>query len=230
MKYFKGNFMSVATALFSGLAAPLAGVIIAGSLIPWVHGKGMIVGLCSGLFIFVWINIGQFIHYPHRSYLETNVDNCTFGVNETARPIEPDNEDMFWLYKLSFLYVPLASLLTTIIVGLIASLIFGKQDPKELDPKLMVNLGQRCGCCCSTSCKQKCTCGVPYDELDAEYEKKEEIDLVDTNEWLPPNIIGYDEMNEAQNGTVLNKQHVKDKIQINLKNDGLQADEEFTQF
>ena len=52
--------------------------------------QGSTVGVLAGIFMTSWINIGQLIHYPHRSYLDTNVGNCTHLGNATATPIEED--------------------------------------------------------------------------------------------------------------------------------------------
>ena len=49
----------------------------------------------------------------------------------------------------------------------------GKQDPKELDPRTVINLADRFGWCCNEQQKERFWCGVPYDELDKEETEKQ---------------------------------------------------------
>ena len=53
----------------------------------------MTIGVCAGMFMTTWINIGQLITYPHREHLNTTVTNCTHlwgNTSATAYPIEED--------------------------------------------------------------------------------------------------------------------------------------------
>lgn len=47
-------------------------------------------GAIAAFAIGMWTALGSNISNPYRSYLDTNVDNCTFPANVTAEPIPED--------------------------------------------------------------------------------------------------------------------------------------------
>lgn len=179
MQYSRSNVMQLTTIVLNGLSAPTTGVVVAGSLIPWVTAKGSLIGMAAGYILIMWINIGQLIYYPHRTYLDTTVTNCSLPANSTILEIPSDPDGVFWLYSLSFQYVPLASLITTIAVAFVASLIMGKQDPQKLDPRSFIDLHKKCGCCCSNcSCDQSNEKSV-WEEKDDKVTKIDEVEYGD---------------------------------------------------
>lgn len=52
--------------------------------------QGAFLGLLSGVALTLTINAGYSREYPHREYLNTTVNNCSFLGNDTAREIPQD--------------------------------------------------------------------------------------------------------------------------------------------
>lgn len=55
-----------------------------------INFQGATIGLISGVLMALWMNTGYYSSGAHISYLDTNVENCTFYGNDTAREIPPD--------------------------------------------------------------------------------------------------------------------------------------------
>jgi sodium-coupled monocarboxylate transporter 8/12 len=147
-QYFQGNISQLTTILLSQLSSPTTSVFLAGSLLPWVTAKGVIIGMIIGFAFSSWIVIGQFFSYPHIAYLPTTISNCSLVGNATTIPlIFHDKNDVFSLYRISFQYFGLIGIVTSFIVAAIASCLTGRQDPKSIDPDTIVNMREKlCNC------------------------------------------------------------------------------------
>ncbi|KAG1701238.1 Sodium-coupled monocarboxylate transporter 1 [Nymphon striatum] len=57
------------------------------------------------------------------------------------------NKEIPVLYRISYLWLSGVGCLTTVIIGLIASLLTGRQDPHDLDPRLVCDISETFCCC-----------------------------------------------------------------------------------
>jgi sodium-coupled monocarboxylate transporter 8/12 len=161
-QYFQGNISQLTTLLLSQLSVP--SVFLAGSLLPWVTPKGAIIGMIVGFALSTWIIVGQFLNYPHIAYLPTTISNCSLSGNVTTIPnILHDKVNVFGLYRISFLYISLIGIATSIIVIAIASYFAGRQDPKSVDPDTIINLKEKF-CCCRNQQSGNIDLSTDYDD------------------------------------------------------------------
>ena len=167
---FDTHILQVVISWSSGLGSPVAALCMLGAAFPWTQWKGAFIGLFFGVFLTSWINVGQYLTPHHMSYLNTTVDDCQYPYNETFRAIPEDDEEVFGLYKVSFLWIGCLGWLTTFVVGFIASFLTCPHDPEALDPRLMIPWGKSFCCCMSgTSGTELCWCGVRHDENELIY-------------------------------------------------------------
>ncbi|XP_075284611.1 sodium-coupled monocarboxylate transporter 1 [Opisthocomus hoazin] len=131
--------LQAALSIFGMVSGPLLGLFALGILCSFANGIGAFVGLVSGFVISLWVGIGSQIYppLPERTkplYLSTagcNISSANLTSTETPlttifnapsseRPALADN----W-YSLSYLYFSTLGTLTTLVVGIIISLLTG---------------------------------------------------------------------------------------------------------
>ncbi|XP_009482980.1 sodium-coupled monocarboxylate transporter 1 [Pelecanus crispus] len=134
-----GALLQAALSIFGMIGGPLLGLFTLGILCSFANGIGAFVGLVSGFVISLWVGIGSQIYppLPERTkplYLSTAGCNITsvnltstgnplttvFNTTTAERPALADN----W-YSLSYLYFSTLGTLTTVVVGIIISLLTG---------------------------------------------------------------------------------------------------------
>lgn len=74
--------------------------------------------------------------------------------------------DVFPLYKISYLWHATVGALSTIILGLIVSLITGPTNPKTVNPKYIISLVDLCYCCLPEKIKRACRYWEPNEATD----------------------------------------------------------------
>ncbi|XP_042745867.1 sodium-coupled monocarboxylate transporter 1 [Lagopus leucura] len=133
--------LQAALSIFGMISGPLLGLFSLGILCSFANEIGAFVGLITGLVISLWVGIGSQIYppLPERtlplplstagcnisisSNLTTSTENpltTIFSTQAAKRPALADN----W-YSLSYLYFSTLGTLTTIVVGIIISLLTG---------------------------------------------------------------------------------------------------------
>ncbi|NXW03495.1 SC5A8 protein, partial [Fregetta grallaria] len=134
-----GALLQAALSIFGMVGGPLLGLFALGILCSFANGIGAFVGLVSGFVISLWVGIGSQIYppLPERTkplYLSTagcnissgnltsteNPLTTVFNTPTAERPALADN----W-YSLSYLYFSTLGTLTTVVVGIIISLLTG---------------------------------------------------------------------------------------------------------
>ncbi|NXF44663.1 SC5A8 protein, partial [Oceanites oceanicus] len=134
-----GALLQAALSIFGMVGGPLLGLFALGILCSFANGIGAFVGLVSGFVISLWVGIGSQIYppLPERTkplYLSTAGCNISsgnltstenpltkvFNTPAAERPALADN----W-YSLSYLYFSTLGTLTTVVVGIIISLLTG---------------------------------------------------------------------------------------------------------
>merc|ERR1719419_1679218 len=116
----------------------------------------------------MWIAIGSYVTRPYSSSLNTTTENCWIYPNTTdttpwvhgttshfmMTSTEPPGEDpLLPLYKMSYLWFPSIGMGTTVVLGLIISLITGPMKASEIEPGLMIPLIDRLFCYMPLSCR-----------------------------------------------------------------------------
>ncbi|NWI49635.1 SC5A8 protein, partial [Calyptomena viridis] len=146
-----GALLQAALSIFGMVGGPLLGLFALGILCSFANGIGAFVGLVSGFVISLWVGIGSQIYppLPERTkplYLSTAGCNISsgnitsteiplttvFSTPAAERPALADN----W-YSLSYLYFSTLGTLTTIVVGIIISLLTGGLK-QNTDPKFLL--------------------------------------------------------------------------------------------
>ncbi|XP_072339869.1 sodium-coupled monocarboxylate transporter 1-like isoform X3 [Scyliorhinus torazame] len=142
-----------ATLTFEGLIlGPILGVFTLAALFPKSNGKGACVGWFVGVAFSMWIGIGGLIYPPSREFselLETSTAGCPEANATTSTPVNvtsmlttliptkpeerPDIAES--LYSISFYYYSPIGCLSTILVGLIVSMLTGGTE--NVDPCLI---------------------------------------------------------------------------------------------
>lgn len=140
-----GTLIQAGKSLSGITAGALLGIFSLGMFFPWANSKGAICGGVASFSLVAWISLGSQaaiasgrLTFPKKPI---SVEGCDYSsLNSTVLDIVktniPDNE-LFPLYKMSYLWYTSIGVFTCIIVGLIVSFITGANDPCEVDPDLL---------------------------------------------------------------------------------------------
>ncbi|CAL4064166.1 unnamed protein product, partial [Meganyctiphanes norvegica] len=130
--------------IFGMVGGPLLGVFTLGMFFPWANSKGAFIGTITSLTLTFWIGFGYQVSKAYGQIVDikmpTSIAGC--GFNESYRAaLETVTESMLedpgeplYIYRLSYLWYSAVGCLTVIIVGLLVSLITGKQDIRKVNP------------------------------------------------------------------------------------------------
>lgn len=163
-----GNILQAALSLFGMLGAPMLGLFTLGMVFPWATYIGAYVGTLVSLVMMLWIGIGAYITKPIFWRAPISTEGCNWNltlgsdtsrlinsssvtstlsstvasvVNVTSSPVvQPESSPIDRLYTLSYLWYSATALLIVVVVGMVASLITGRQDPKKIDARLICPL------------------------------------------------------------------------------------------
>ncbi|XP_043243518.1 sodium-coupled monocarboxylate transporter 1-like [Amphibalanus amphitrite] len=159
-----GDILQAALSIFGMVGGPLLGLFTLGMFFPWANHIGALVGTFSGLIVIFWVGVGFQIEKAlgriHLTKLPTSIDDCPrFNVSEimTTTTLAPstttvptpteDPGDALGIYYLSYMYYSALASSVVVIVGMLVSFATGTRDPRKMDPRLIVPLGTRLGCC-----------------------------------------------------------------------------------
>lgn len=148
-----GDVLSAALSIFGMVGGPLLGTFTLGMFFPWANAKGAFVGTVSGLCFVFWIGVGFQVKklqgFVQGSSLPTDIESCPVlnttallsSDSLTATPIQTpisaaleETPEILSIYKLSYMWYSATGMATVIIVGMIVSLITGKQNVRKLNP------------------------------------------------------------------------------------------------
>ncbi|XP_059185587.1 sodium-coupled monocarboxylate transporter 1 [Centropristis striata] len=149
-----GSILQAALSIFGMISGPLLGLYLLGMLFRTTNSIGGLVGMIIGLVLTLWVGIGGQIYPPtaeKTNPLEVSTAGCnsTMGQNYTTiapwtSPVtltpQPDVRPPLadsW-YSLSYLYFCLLGSLTTIVSGLLVSMITGGCKQEKMNPDLFV--------------------------------------------------------------------------------------------
>lgn len=154
-----GSVLQAALSIFGMISGPLLGLYLLGMLFRTPNSIGSLVGLILGLVLTLWVGIGAQLYPPGRDKTDIllfSTDNCT-RVHPNGSTIAPNTTPVTTItvptnttmpddrppladtwYSLSYLYFALLGTLTTIVSGLLVSIITGGCKQEKSDPDLFV--------------------------------------------------------------------------------------------
>ncbi|KAJ8940079.1 hypothetical protein NQ314_010913 [Rhamnusium bicolor] len=118
-----GSVMQVAIS-FNGMAGGVTlGLFSLGMFFPWANSKGAIFGSLMAIGIITLMCIGQ----------QVTIANGTF--KDEVKPTSVEN--LFFLYRISYIWYSAIGFLITVIMGLAGSFATGAENPKDVDGDLL---------------------------------------------------------------------------------------------
>nr|XP_022913671.1 putative sodium-dependent multivitamin transporter isoform X1 [Onthophagus taurus]XP_022913672.1 putative sodium-dependent multivitamin transporter isoform X1 [Onthophagus taurus]XP_022913673.1 putative sodium-dependent multivitamin transporter isoform X1 [Onthophagus taurus] len=138
---YLGGVLQASLTIFGVVGGPLLGLFTLGMFTTIPNQRGALTGLFVGLSLALWMAFGG--PKPPPPKLPVSTSGCEDGVlrNITTSTSIHNNNDYFWLYRVSYLYNGVFGLISTLFVGYTSSLLFKyifKEDPEDLDPNLFV--------------------------------------------------------------------------------------------
>ncbi|XP_061792867.1 sodium-coupled monocarboxylate transporter 1 isoform X2 [Nerophis lumbriciformis] len=147
-----GSILQAALSIFGMVSGPLLGLYLLGMLFRTSNSMGGLAGMVLGLVLTLWVGIGGQI-YPATTAKTNPLPVSTVGCNSTHQynttttapwtspltmspDVRPPLADSW--YSLSYLYISLLGTLTTVVSGLLVSMITGGCKQKKLNPDLFV--------------------------------------------------------------------------------------------
>ncbi|XP_021928486.1 sodium-coupled monocarboxylate transporter 1-like isoform X3 [Zootermopsis nevadensis] len=122
------------------------GIFSMGLFLPWVNSKGAMVGGVACLGFMSWVCLGtQAAIASGDISFETkpvSVEGCTYSFVTPPTPainstVEQHKDEVFVLYRMSYLWYTLLGAVVSMAVALVTSLFTNPTDPASLDPMLL---------------------------------------------------------------------------------------------
>ncbi|XP_066295568.1 sodium-coupled monocarboxylate transporter 1-like [Branchiostoma lanceolatum] len=180
-----GPVFSAVISLFGMIGGPILGIFVLGMMFPCANKWGGLIGLLFSLFITLWIGMGKIVWPMSGLQPPISIEGCPADLpanataNFTTSPVMPTSTALYnfttpagptvveyppesALYELSYIYLGAVATLSCVIVGLLVSLVTGPQDPKQVDPKLIVPFYDSMFCCLPNSWLEWLRCGVRH--------------------------------------------------------------------
>ncbi|XP_060526384.1 putative sodium-dependent multivitamin transporter [Cylas formicarius] len=140
-----GGVLQAALTIFGVVGGPLLGLFSLGMFTLTANEQGSVTGLICGVSVSLWI---AFAPKPGPQALPTSIEGCDSSnsshfIENIAKSLNINDDDYFWLYRVSYLYNGVIGLLITFIVGYLVSFgtrkLFGKRvDDEHYDPSLFI--------------------------------------------------------------------------------------------
>ncbi|CAD6999970.1 unnamed protein product [Ceratitis capitata] len=134
------GILSVATSVTAIAGGTTCGIFTLGMLVPWSNTKGALAGAAAGAVMSGWISFGSQAAIgaghigPHK--LNVSVSECL--VNYTIPVLDYSGEsEVFPLYRLSFHWITVIGVLSTLLVGTVTSFLTGPTVVKKMDVELL---------------------------------------------------------------------------------------------
>uniref|UniRef100_A0A1A8Q3I3 Solute carrier family 5 (Iodide transporter), member 8-like n=1 Tax=Nothobranchius rachovii TaxID=451742 RepID=A0A1A8Q3I3_9TELE len=161
-----GSVLQAALSIFGMISGPLLGLYLLGMLFRTTNSIGGLSGMIIGLALTLWVGIGGQIYPPtdektnplpvstsgcNNTQSNTTASPWTSPVTLTQQPdFRPPIADSW--YSLSYVYFSLFGMLTTMVSGLLLSMITGGCKQEKLNSDLFVTKSDLiCFTCCSKS-------------------------------------------------------------------------------
>ncbi|XP_076255545.1 putative sodium-dependent multivitamin transporter [Rhynchophorus ferrugineus] len=142
---FLGGLLQAALTIFGLVGGPLLGLFSLGMFTLTANEVGSVTGLAFGVAMAGWM---AFSPKPVTPALPTSTDGCDIMFSNltsdaTVSALTQNDDDYFWLYRVSYLYNGVAGLVVTLVVGYVTSIVTRKisgrrVEDEKYDPYLFV--------------------------------------------------------------------------------------------
>ncbi|KAH8246839.1 hypothetical protein KR032_001861 [Drosophila birchii] len=142
-----GTVLQLTMSLEAITNGPLFGIFTIGLFMPWINGNSALLGGIMGVIGMSWVSLNAqwaiasgAINYNTKAL---NVEQCDYSFNVTTSlgrnsdHLLTSAEDIFPLYRISYMWYTTFGASITIVVALLGTLIFGKNNPNKVDPVLL---------------------------------------------------------------------------------------------
>ena len=117
------GLLQASLTIFGVVGGPLLLLFTLGMCCCWCNSKGALIGFFTSLFISLWIGFGSLFYVKPPSPLPLSTEECIYTTNLTVK--STGNDDVFFIYKISYLWYGGFSLAIGLIVALIISYLTG---------------------------------------------------------------------------------------------------------
>ncbi|GBP30472.1 Sodium-coupled monocarboxylate transporter 1 [Eumeta japonica] len=122
---------------FNGMAGGVAlGLFSLGMLFPWANSKGAIVGGALGLAVVVCAGGGAQLANVPQPRLPAHTHGCHPAIVNFTVPTSADgesyNDNVFWLFRVSYLWYSALGYVATLLAGLVVSVVTGVTQPTDV--------------------------------------------------------------------------------------------------
>jgi solute carrier family 5 (sodium-coupled monocarboxylate transporter), member 8/12 len=144
-----GQVLQLSLSIPAACYGPMLGIYTIGFFIPWIGKKATFVGALTGCVVMLTLIIKAQLEIANGNmYYNTKpltVEGCTYNftiedndsdLNATQTVLFDERPEKH-IYEISYLYYTLVGSVIVVISAFIYSFIFGFQDPKEVDAKLL---------------------------------------------------------------------------------------------
>lgn len=145
-----GGVLQAALSIHGMVGGPMLGLFTLGMIFPWTNSLGAGSGLLSGFAASFWIGMGAFVNKPYHPKAPFSVEGCidyynnvtsnnltVYATNATFYSPESNGEEVFVLYRLSYMWYSAIGCIVTVFIGLVVSCITGPKHPNDIDSELM---------------------------------------------------------------------------------------------
>ncbi|XP_050704575.1 sodium-coupled monocarboxylate transporter 1-like isoform X4 [Eriocheir sinensis] len=145
-----GNIFNIIFSITTAISGPIAGVFLAGILLPWVNAKSAFSGFVASFCYSMWIVVGKFLRGGGSPpQLTLSMDGCVAPVNVTlgylTTTIVPKTVDQMETsaYDISYCYNTLIGIAITMLISSLVTLITGPNSPGEVKSELLNPTSER---------------------------------------------------------------------------------------
>ncbi|XP_077564131.1 sodium-coupled monocarboxylate transporter 2-like [Haemaphysalis longicornis] len=141
LAYLAGSLPSILQAAYvmSGSFYGTCGaVFFIGVLFPWCGSRTVLLSMCTGLGLALWVSIGRIVHPRPPVDARTSVEMCTFNyTTKVSPPRTYDSGGIMDLYHISYLWIPVISFIVTFVIAIVTTIIIGLRNADDVDPSLI---------------------------------------------------------------------------------------------
>ena len=117
------GLLQASLTIFGIVGGPLLLLFTLGMCCGWCNSKGALIGFFMSLFISSWIGFGSLLYVQPSSLLPFSTEDCIHSNLTQVKSVR--NEDVFFIYKISYLWYAGFSWAIGLIVALIISILTG---------------------------------------------------------------------------------------------------------
>nr|CAH7751224.1 unnamed protein product [Callosobruchus chinensis] len=139
---YLGSILQASLTIFGVIGGPLLGLFSLGMFTTTANEEGAVFGLTSAIVLSLWMAFGN---HPPPETLPRTTEGCDIlsraYTNQSSEVPSGGESDYFWLYRVSYLYNGVLGLVSSIIIGYIASILIDKclkRQKRTYDPNLFI--------------------------------------------------------------------------------------------